>query len=167
MEKSTSNVDDKIYAAAGRLHFVHHITDENGNKITTVTGPLKVEFRIQDLAQLVAGACAMGLPVSLGKDVWDLGTTLSIGRTLMILCFSIVALCGFIWGLFYGEHLVRYRGHFLKRSVATYLITFVVSLLFLFLWDKAPLNDLQVTLTRTIIVTFPAVFAATAVDFMD
>ena len=56
MEKSTSNVDDKIYAAAGRLHFVHHITDENGNKITTVTGPLKVEFRIHDLAQLVAGA---------------------------------------------------------------------------------------------------------------
>ena len=29
-----------------------------------------------------------------------------------------------------------------------------------------PLDDLRVTLTRTILVSFPASFAATAVDFM-
>jgi len=36
-----------------------------------------------------------------------------------------------------------------------------------FLFEKALLNELPVTLTRTIIVAFPASFAATAVDFMN
>ena len=45
-------------------------------------------------------------------------------------------------------------------------MTFCVSLTLLFLFDKAPLDDLKVTLTRTILVAFPASFAATAVDFL-
>jgi hypothetical protein len=31
---------------------------------------------------------------------------------------------------------------------------------------KTPIDDLKLTLTRTIIVAFPASFAATAVDFI-
>jgi uncharacterized membrane protein len=50
--------------------------------------------------------------------------------------------------------------------VSAYLVTFLVSFLLLFLFDKAPLDDLGLTLTRTILVAFPASFAATAVDFM-
>ena len=166
MKQSTGKTDDS-YSADGRLHFVHYITDENGKKIATVTGPLKVEFRLQDLAQLLAGACVMAMPVSLTEEVWNLGTTLSIGHTVMILCFSILALSGFIWGLFYGKQLVKYHRHFIKRAVSAYLVTFCVAFLLLFLFEKAPLNDLRVTLTRTIIVAFPAAFAATAVDFMN
>jgi hypothetical protein len=41
-----------------------------------------------------------------------------------------------------------------------------VAFLLLFLFDKAPLDDLGTTLTRTIIVAFPSAFAATAVDFV-
>ena len=52
------------------------------------------------------------------------------------------------------------------RVFSTYLVTFAVSLLLLALFDKAPLDDLQLALTRTVIVAFPASFAATAVDFM-
>ncbi len=167
MKQSTDKTDDRIYDADGRSHFVHYVTDENGNKVATVTGPLKVEFRMQDLAQLVAGACVMAMPVSLTEEVWNLGTTLSISHTLMILCFSILALCCFIWGLFYGKQLVKYHRHFIKRAVSAYLVTFCVAFLLLFLFEKAPLNELRVTLTRTIIVAFPASFAATAVDFMN
>jgi uncharacterized membrane protein len=50
--------------------------------------------------------------------------------------------------------------------VSAYVVTFLVSLLLLLLFDKAPLDDLRVTLTRTILVAFRASFAATAVDFM-
>jgi hypothetical protein len=32
--------------------------------------------------------------------------------------------------------------------------------------DKAPLDDIQLTLSRVIIVSFPASFSATAVDFV-
>jgi len=150
----------------GRLHLVHHVRDDEGNLIATVTGPLKVEFRLEDLGQLVAGACVMALPVALTGEVWDLGETLSIARTLGILGLSLVTLAGFVWGLFYGKRIGQYRGHFFKRVVSAYLVTFLVALLLLFLFDKAPLDDLRVTFTRTILVAFPASFAATAVDFI-
>ena len=65
------------HSVDGRLHLIHHVRDEAGNRITTVTGPLKVEFRIEDLAQLVAGACVMALPVALTEEVWNLGGTIS------------------------------------------------------------------------------------------
>jgi len=167
MKQSPGNTNDSNSSEDDRNQFVHYVTDEHGNKIPTVTGPLKVEFRMQDLAQLVAGACVMALPISLTGEVWDLGTTLSIGHTVLILCFSILAMCGFIWGLFYGKQLVKYHRHFIKRAVSAYLVTFCVAFLLLFLFDKAPLNELRVTFTRTVIVAFPAVFAATAVDFMN
>jgi hypothetical protein len=48
-----------------------------------------------------------------------------------------------------------------------YFITFSVAFLLSFLFEKAPLNDLRVTRTRTIVVTLPAGFAATALDSMD
>ena len=48
-----------------RLHLVHHVRGEVGKLITTVTGPLKVEYRLEDLGQLLAGACVMALVVAL------------------------------------------------------------------------------------------------------
>jgi len=150
----------------GRLHLIHHVRDAAGNRITTVTGPLKVEFRIEDFCQLVAGACVMALPVALTEEVWNLGASLSTGRTLLILAVSIFTLAGFIWGLFYGKRIGEYKGHFFKRVLSAYVVTFMVALLLLFLFDKAPLDDLRVALTRTVLVAFPASFAASAMDFL-
>jgi len=166
MNNDPRPIETTVREADGRLHVVHTVTDEQGNRVTTVTGPLKVEFRLEDLGQLVAGACVMALPVSLTEEVWNLGEQLSVWRTLLILAFSVLALAGFIWGLFYGRRVKDYRGHFLKRAFSAYLVTFAVAFLLLWLFDKAPLDDLRVALTRTILVAFPASFAATAVDFM-
>ena len=157
--KATHRID-------GRLHLMHHIRDEEGNLITTVTGPLKVEFRLEDLCQLLAGACVMALPVALTGEVWDLGESLSIGRTLSILAVSILILAGFIWGLFYGKRIVEYKGHFFKRVLSAYVLTFLVALFLLYLFDQAPLDNMRVTLTRTVLVAFPASFAATVMDFL-
>jgi uncharacterized membrane protein len=79
MEQPTSKAEEISCASDGRLHMAHYVIDEQGHKIAAVTGPLKVEFRIQDLAQLVAGACVMAMPISLAEEVWNLGTTLSLG----------------------------------------------------------------------------------------
>ena len=161
-DKTTS----KIQRIEGRLHLVRHVTDEEGNPIATVSEPLKVEFRFEDLVQLIAGALVMGLPVAMAEETWDLGAELSMGRTLTILALSWCTLAGFIWTLFYGKRITEYRHQFIKRTVAAYVVTFVVSFLLLFLFDKAPLDDLRLTVTRKILVAFPASFAATAVDFM-
>ena len=50
--------------------------------------------------------------------------------------------------------------------MSAYLVTFAVALFLLILIDQAPLDDLRVALSRTIIVAFPASFSATAVDFI-
>ena len=150
----------------GQLHFVHHVHDAQGKIIKTVTGPLKVEVHFEDYGQLLAGACVMALPVALTGEVWDLGEALSPMRTLAIFVLSLLTLGGFVWALFYGRRISEYPGHFCRRVLSAYLLTFLVAFLLLFLFDKAPLDDLGTTLTRTIIVAFPSAFAATAVDFI-
>lgn len=109
----------------------------------------------------------MALPVSLTEEVWSMGERLSVGRTLLIMAGLILTLASFIWGLFYGKRLGEYKGHFFKRVLSAYMVTFLVALLFLFLFDQAPLEDLKVALTRTVLVAFPASFAATAMDFLN
>ena len=159
-------IEPTVQRLDGRLHLVHYVTDEQGKRVPMVVGPLKVEFRLVDVAQIVAGACVMGLPIATTGEVWDLGEQLSLGRTLLILLVSILALGTFIWGLFYGKHIKTHTGEFLKRVVSAYLVTFAVAFLLLWLFDKAPLDNLGVAFTRTVLVAFPASFAATAVDFM-
>jgi uncharacterized membrane protein len=166
MNANKTDPSTETHRFDGRLHLLHHVRDEAGNLITTVTGPLKVEFRLEDIGQLVAGACVMALPVSLTEEVWELGKNLSIAHTLIILAVSLITLAGFTWGLFYGKRIGEYKGHFFKRILSAYVVTFLVALLLLFLFDQAPLDDLRTTLTRTIIVAFPASFAATAMDFL-
>ena len=108
----------------------------------------------------------MGLPVAFTEEVWNLGETLSVARTLLILFLSVFTVGALIWGLFYGKRINEFPSSFLKRAISAYVVTFVVALLLLWLFEKAPLDDLGVALTRTVLVAFPASFAAVAVDFM-
>jgi len=150
----------------GLQHLVHYVKDDQGREVPVLTGPLKVEFRPQDLAQLVAGACVMALPVAVTEEVWDMGESLSFIHTLLILTASLLALAGFVWSLFYVKQMAENTGDFFRRVVSAYAVTFIVSFTLLFLFDKAPLYDLGVAFTRTVRVAFPASFAATAVDFL-
>lgn len=150
----------------GRLHVVNQVRDKAGNLVSTVTLPLKVEFKLTDFIQLIAGAAVLALPVSLTEEVWNLGGELSMFRSLVILAVSLMTLAGFIWALFYGQRLPDYPDEFVKRGVSAYVVAFAVAFILLTLFDKAPLEDLALTLKRTILVAFPASFAATAVDFM-
>lgn len=151
---------------SGRLHVVEELRDKAGNLVSTVTRPLKVDFQLTDFVQLIAGATVMALPVALTEEVWDLAAELSPGRSLLILAISLATLSAFIWALFYGKHLPDYPKEFVTRCVSAYRVTFLVSLLLLALFDKAPLDDLGLAFKRAVLVAFPASFAATAVDFM-
>jgi uncharacterized membrane protein len=149
----------------GQVHSIQEIRDEAGRLIDTVTKPLKVEFRLQDVGQLLAGAFMMGIPMALAEEVWVLGETLPTGRILLIALLSILVLALFIWGLFYGGHIAEFKFDFFKRVTVSYLITFGVSLLLLALFGKAGFN-LSLAIRRAVIVAFPAVFAASSVDFI-
>ena len=49
MKKPEDEFESKVHRIDGQLHLVHHMTDEKGDPIAMVTGPLKVEFRLEDL----------------------------------------------------------------------------------------------------------------------
>lgn len=162
--KPASTTD--LHRIDGRLHLLHRVRDENGKLVLTVTGPLKVEFRFEDFCQLVIGACVLALPVALTEEVWNLGEQLSTARTLMIMAVSMLTLTGFVWVLFYGERVADYKRDFVRRVLSAYIVTFLVALFILFLFDQAHLDDLKTSFTRTVVVALPASFSATVMDFV-
>ena len=153
-----NSASHSVHRVGGRLHTIHHLRDEAGGLIATVAKPLKTEFRLADLGQLVVGAFVMALPLAFTEEVWDLGANLSNDRILAIFLASLVTLAMFIWTLFYQGEGDAYRGHFLKRVLSAYLATFAVALFLLVLIGQAPLDDLRLTLARTVLVAFPASF---------
>ena len=157
---------ESVQQIGGRPHRVHHLKDDAVRVIGTVAKPLRSEFRLADVGQLLVGAFIMALPLAFTEEVWDLGRDLSHGRVLVIFLVSVLTLALFVWTLFYQGEGDHYRGHFLKRVTAAYIVTFCVALFLMILVDKAPLDDLWLTFSRTVIVAFPASFSATAVDFV-
>lgn len=166
MSKTGEDQSGALHRIDGRLHTVQKLKDETGRVVGTIIQPLKVELHLEDLGQLVAGACVIALPVTFTEEVWTLGASLSWGRTLAILAVSLVTLSLFVWALFYGKKAGEYKGSFVGRVALAYLLSFSISLLLLALVDKAPLDDIALSVKRAIIVAFPACFAATAVDYV-
>lgn len=166
MSDTDNRSSEQRHRIRGRLHSVHHLRDDVGEVVGTVVRPLKVEFRLADLGQLLVGAFVMALPLAFTEEVWGLGENLSGGRILMILVVSVITLAAFVWILFYQGEGASYTGHFVARVAAAYAATFCVALLLMVLVDKAPLDNLSLALSRTVIVAFPASFSATAVDFV-
>jgi len=149
----------------GQVHSIQEVRDEAGRLIDTVTKPLKVEFRLRDVGQLLAGACMMGIPMALADEVWRLGEVLPPGRILFIALLSILVLALYIWGLFYGGHIAEFKFDFFKRVTISYLATLGVSLLLLALFGE-PGFDLSLSIRTAVIVAFPSAFAASTVDYI-
>ena len=166
MSSSENDRHKNLHRVRGKLHSVHLLKDDAGQLIGTVVKPLKVEFHLEDLGQLAVGAFVMALPLAFTEEVWDLGESLSGGRVFAIFVASLVTLGMFVWTLFYQGEGDGYKGHFLKRVLSAYVVTFCVALFLMILVDKAPLGDIQLALSRTVIVAFPASFSATVIDFI-
>ena len=162
-QQSTTRVERRD----GRLHSIQEIRDRAGRVVSQVATPLKVELQGEDIAQLVAGACVMAIPIAFTEEVWSLGSTLSSGRIVLVAVVSLSTLAFFVRALFYpGKQLREYRADFVKRVAVGYLVTLAVAIVLLILIDKGPLDDLPLTLKRAVLIAFPASFAATAVDYI-
>ena len=119
----------------------------------------------RDVAEIVVGSCLMAFPTATAEDIWRLGETLSFGRVLMIAATSIVVLSVLIYELHYGAHRPGDRREFLQRVLSTYGLTLAISAFILLGVDHLDfIPHPIVAFTRTILVAFPASFAATAVD---
>ena len=125
----------------------------------------RTRFSRADIAEIAIGCCIMAFPVATTEEIWKLGLELSFGRVLFFCIASIFFLTLIIYHVHHSAELQFDRREFLNRVLSTYGLTLVISALILFGVDRLELFvDTWVGIKRTILVAFPASFAATAVD---
>lgn len=123
------------------------------------------ELRVRDMAELLAGAIVMAFPIAITEEVWDLGEELSLLRITLIALGSILFIALLVWALFQRGHPPEHRRDFLRRVLAAYGLALFVAAMILFAVGRLELlTDPLVGLKRSVLVAFPASFAATAVD---
>lgn len=125
----------------------------------------RTKFSRTDVAEIATGSCIMAFPVATAEEIWKFGEELSFGRVLLFCAASMFFLALIIYHLYHAKELQFDRREFLNRVVSTYGLTLVISALILFGVDRLELFvHPWVGIKRTILVAFPASFAATVVD---
>ena len=159
--------EPKIRRIAGHLNRIVPILDGAGKVIHYAVRPLMVELRVRDVMQIVVGATILAIPVSYTEEAWGLGERLP---TLNVMALSLLSL-GFI-GLFvhynfYRDLLRQYLFEYVKRVLATYLLSLLVVAGLLTLIQQAPWGtDALLAIKRTIIVALPASMSAAVSDML-
>ena len=128
-------------------------------------GSTESQFHRRDIAEIAVGACIMAFPVAVTEEVWNLGADLSLWRALLFALASVsfLAICIYVLHGHAASSLTQKA--FLRRVAVTYGLTLLISALLLLGVDRFDLlQDPVIALKRTILVAFPASFAATAVD---
>jgi uncharacterized membrane protein len=124
-----------------------------------------MRFSRKDVAEIAIGCCIMAFPTATTEEVWNLGKTLPTGRVLFLAAASIFFLGLLVYQLQHGSGARFDRRDFVRRVLSTYVLTLAISALILFGVDRLELLvDPWVGIKRTILVAFPACFAATVID---
>ena len=119
----------------------------------------------RDLAEIIIGSLVLAFPVAVTEEVWDISSEISLLRASLIALGSMLFISFFVRTTYFHETTFTSSKQIAKRVLTVYLMTLAVVAATLFMIGKLPLaTDLIVAIKRTIIVAFPASFAATAVD---
>jgi len=126
----------------------------------------KLERR--DVAEIIIGSLVLAFPVAVTEEVWNLSAGLSLGRTLLILVGSLMFISFFVQTKYRHDFSFSSQKELVARVLTVYGLTLMVVATTLFAIGKLPLvSETMVAINRTVIVAFPASFAATVVDSLD
>jgi len=151
-----------IERIGGYLQKIVTIKDASGKVVYTVMAPFMVELKPRDIMQIIIGATVLAIPVGLTEETWILGNELSIFKVSLLGLISILFLSLFIYFNFYRFHIKGHIFDYIKRVLATYILSLLVVGGLLTIIDKCPWgSDSIVAIKRIIIATFPASMAAT------
>lgn len=118
-----------------------------------------------DIAQIAVGSLLLAFPAAVTEEIWNLSTALSLLRVLLLSFGSLVVISLFVYAVYDHKGVVPERRDFYSRVGATYGVTLLICAVLLMAIDRLdPLVDLGLAIKRTILVAFPASFAATVVD---
>jgi uncharacterized membrane protein len=147
----------------GYLKEVVTLLDESGEPVSKIINPLMVELRPRDVLQLFVGSFLIAAPLCFTEEVWKLSEELNQTKILLFALLSFVTVVSYIYLNFYRYKLKGNIVNFIKRLIATYVISISSVVLLLFLIDKLPLNTWH-GVNRIVIIGFPSMFGAILSD---
>lgn len=141
------------------------IKDEMQDILRRATNPLRTEFLLKDLLQVVIGATILAVPVGFSEESWRLADELPAGRIAMLAAISLVFIGGFVYYNYYRGTFAEHWDEYVKRVLSTYLFSLLVVAGLLSVIEVEPWTmDLALAIKRTIIVAFPASMSAVVAD---
>jgi len=165
MNQSDDTYKPIIKRIGGHLHKLIPVKDPKGNLLNYALKPLQVEFKPRDLLQVIVGATLLAIPIAFTEEAWQLAIELPNLNVALIGILSLVFISLFIYFNFYRYHLKGNKFEFLKRVLATYLVSAIIVALFLTIIQRCPWEqDFALALKRVVIVTLPASMSATLSD---
>ena len=134
--------------------------------MTTASRRHTINWR--DIAEIIIGSLVLAFPVAVTQEVWDTSVEISMLRVLLISLSSLVFISFFVRTVYFTETTLTSSRQIAGRALSVYFITLATAAATLYAIDQLPLTtDTLVAVKRTIIVAFPASFAATAVDSLS
>jgi uncharacterized membrane protein len=169
--KKVSGLDIKekieIKRINGYLNQVVTLFDAAGKPLSQAINPLMVELKPRDVLQIFVGAFLIAAPLCFTEEVWTLSVELKQENVYALGAISALTVALFIYFNFYRFKLKGNILEFVKRIIATYLITASSIVLILALIDKFPYDTAPyVALKRVLIIGFPALFGAVISDYI-
>ncbi|MBN20616.1 MAG: hypothetical protein CL678_04945 [Bdellovibrionaceae bacterium] len=151
----------------GYLKEVVTFFDSSGKPISRIVNPLMVELKPRDILQIFVGAFLIAAPLCFTEEVWQLSISLKKNNVYALGLISLTTVTLFIYLNFYRYKLKGHFLNFLKRVLATYVITISSIILILILIDKFPFEENPgIAIKRVIIIGFPSTFGAVISDYL-
>jgi uncharacterized membrane protein len=123
------------------------------------------EFKLKDVLQIFIGASILAVPVGFTEETWKLGETLPLMNVLGLLALSLIFVSLFTYYHYHRKAEGKHTNLLVKRTLATYLFSFIAVAIILGLIQKTPWSvDSILAFKRVIIVTFPASMSGAIVD---
>ena len=164
-DPQTAETRGTIHRVDGHLHRRIPIIDASGQIIQHVLRPLMVEIRLRDVVQILVGSALLAIPVAFTEEAWRLGQTLPVVNVVAVSVISLVFIAVFVHLHSYRGYIGEYLFEYLKRVIATYVISLIVAATILTMIQKCPWTiDWVLSVKRVIIVAFPASLSATLAD---
>jgi len=130
-----------------------------------IVHPIRVEFHIKDVLQVILGASILAIPVGYTEETWHLGEILPLPNVIGFLLLSILFISAFTYYHYYQTTISKHWSEFVKRVILTYLSAFIIVAILLTLIQRSPwTTDLLLAFKRTVIVTFPASMSGAIAD---
>ena len=122
-------------------------------------------FRINDLSEIIVGSVVLAFPVAITEEVWNLGATLPLASSVIIVASSLIFIAWFVYHAYYQSVMDTHWKDLVARTLTTYAVTLLISALILTVLNQFPLlTDSAAAINRMLLVALPASFCATVVD---